>query len=305
MSRIGVLDIGTNTLLLLVVERDEDGSIRPLHDEARFGRLGKGLDGSGNLDPNNVAISLDIVADYRDKMKELGVDTIAAVGTQALREAGNADTFVTPAQELLGTTIEVIAGEREAELVYIAVANSFPELSASEMIIADVGGGSTEVIVGAAGTVKSFTSLPIGSVRMTERHLHSDPPTQEETRALIADIDEALSSLDLPKGAPVIGTAGTATSIASVDLKLVDWDPDKVNGLELAPSEVDRQLAKYLQLTLNKRKGIRGLEQARADVIAGGVAIYSRLLHRVGTQRFIVSDRGVRWGVAHELAESS
>lgn len=302
MSRIGVLDIGTNTLLLLVVERGDDGSITPLHDEARFGRLGKGLDASGNLNPENVAISLDIVADYRDKMAELGVDTIAAVGTQALREAGNAARFVEPAQQLLHTTIEVIAGEREAELVYVAVANSFPELAAGQMIIADVGGGSTEVIIGEGGEVKSFTSLPIGSVRMTERHLHSDPPTPDESRAMIADIDGVLAALDLPHGAPLIGTAGTATSIASVELRLIEWDPDRVNGLELTTTVVDRQLAHYLELTLNKRKGIRGLEQARADVIAGGVAIYSRLLNAAGASRFVISDRGVRWGLAHEIA---
>ena len=302
MSRIGVLDIGTNTLLLLVVERGDDGSIRAVHDEARFGRLGKGLDASGNLDPDNVAKSLDIVRAYRATMTELGVNRIAAVGTQALREAGNATAFVAPAQEALGTAIEVIAGEREAELVYVAVAHAFPDRSAGELVIADVGGGSTEIIVGSAGVVRSFTSLPIGSVRMTERHLKTDPPTRAEAHALFADLDAAIATLELPSGAVVIGTAGTATSIASVDLELSEWDPDRVNGYELTVSAVDRQLARYLELTVAQRQAMPGLEAERADVIAAGVAIYARLLRAMSASAFIVSDRGVRWGLAHELA---
>jgi exopolyphosphatase/guanosine-5'-triphosphate,3'-diphosphate pyrophosphatase len=305
MTRFATVDIGSNTLLLLVVELQADGSLRPIHDEAQFGRLGKGVDASGNRDPEAVRRSLRHVASFRKTLDELGVGRVAAVATQALREAGNAATFVEPAQELLCAPIEIIAGKREAELVYVAVAESFPELAAAELVAADVGGGSTEVVVGSGGSVKSFTSVPIGAVRMTERHLRSDPPTASEARDLIADIDEAIAPLDLPLGAPLIGTAGTATNLAAVELKLRDYDPERIQGFEMSPAQVDRGLARFLEQTIASRKTLPGLEPLRADVIPGGAAIFARLMHKMQAPSFIVSDRGVRWGLAYEIAAAS
>lgn len=303
MARYGVVDIGTNTLLLLVVERDGD-SLRRVHDEARFGRLGQGLDASGALADEAVERSLAIAEDYGQTMERLEVAGRFAVGTQALREASNADAFVGPATELLGCPISVIPGEREAELVFKAVAKSFPDLVATKMVIADVGGGSTEVIVGGPGGVESFTSVPIGSVRFAERHLADDPPSAEQVRAMIADIDDALAPLELPEGAPLVGTAGTATSIASVQLCLEQWDPDRVDGFELVPAVVEKQLARHLELTVAERKRLKGMEPKRADVIPAGVAIYARLLHRMKAPKMVISDAGVRWGLAWELATS-
>ncbi|HTM23490.1 MAG TPA: hypothetical protein VL172_23365, partial [Kofleriaceae bacterium] len=144
--RLGVIDIGTNTLLLLVVE-DHGGQVVRVHDECRFGRLGQGLDASGQLKPEAIERSLAILREYRGDIDRLGVDAVAAVGTQALREASNAAAFRGPAEAILGGPIEVIAGAREAELVARAVAGSFPQLADADHVIADVGGGSTEIIV--------------------------------------------------------------------------------------------------------------------------------------------------------------
>ena len=175
-ERVAIVDIGTNTLLLLVVERRARGLVA-LHDESRFGRLGKGLDKSGAITAASLERSLAIVADYRAIIDELGVSRVAAVGTQALREASNAAAFVTPAQTMLGVDIEVIAGEREAALVFAAVASSSADFGIGDrpLVIADVGGGSTEIITGAMSRVRNFTSLELGSVRHTERHLARDP----------------------------------------------------------------------------------------------------------------------------------
>lgn len=300
--RVAVIDIGTNTLLLLVAEVTADGALRSLHDACRFGRLGQGLDGSGALAAEAVQRSLEILREYRSTMDGLGVDVVAAVGTQALREARNAASFVEPAAEILGAPVEIIAGEREAELVYRAVAESFPALADQAFVVADVGGGSTEIIVASGGRVRSFTSVPLGSVRMSERHLRSDPPAAGEVDALFEDIDGVLGRLDLPAGVCVVGTAGTATSIASVELALPTYDAGRVQGLTLSIDAVDRQLARYLSLSVSERRSLPGLEPQRADVIAAGVAIFARLLHRVQATRFLISDRGVRWGLAHELA---
>jgi exopolyphosphatase/guanosine-5'-triphosphate,3'-diphosphate pyrophosphatase len=233
-------------------------------------------------------------------MDRLGVGEVAVVGTQALREASNAAAFRGPAEQILGTAIEVIAGAREAELVARAVGGSFPELASADHVIADVGGGSTEIIVRSGGRTVSAVSVPLGAVRQKERHLRSDAPAPEEARALLADIDAVLAGLDLPAGGPLIGTAGTATTVASVELKLRVYDPDRVQGMQVDAATVERQLARFLELPLAERRRLPGLAPERADVIAAGIAIYARLLRRLGADRFVISDRGVRWGVVYE-----
>jgi exopolyphosphatase / guanosine-5'-triphosphate,3'-diphosphate pyrophosphatase len=304
MTRVAAVDIGSNTLLLLVAEASADGSLRPLRDEVRFGRLSQGLDQSGLLAGEAIERSLAILSEYRQIMDADRVTRLAAVGTQALREAGNAGDFLDPAQEILGASIEVVDGEREAQLVYRSVVAAFPELAAGDLVVADVGGGSTEIIVGRGGALRSLVSLPIGAVRLSERHLHGDPPTPEETRALLADIDRHLARLDAElAGSPaLVGTAGSAASLASVEQKLRAYDPDRVQGFRLGRAALERQLARYLELTVAEKRRMPGLEPQRADVIAAGAAIYARLLVRLDAAELITSDRGVRWGVALELA---
>ncbi len=302
-ERVAVVDIGTNTLLLLIVER-RDGDLVALHDESRFGRLGKGLDKSGTIAASSLERSLAIVTDYRAIIDEFEVSRVAAVGTQALREASNAAAFVSPAQTMLGVDIEVIAGEREAELVFRAVAGSSDDLGVDdgELVIADVGGGSTEIIIGEMARVRSFTSLALGSVRHTERHLPSDPPTSGERAALAADIDALLGTVELPRGATLIGTGGTAANLAAVDQALSEYDPARIHGHRLSAAALATTLDRFMELSIADRRSVPGLEPERADVIAAGVAIYARLFEHLAPPAFIISDRGVRWGVAHELA---
>ena len=322
MTRFAAVDIGTNTLLLLVAEAGPDGALRALRDECRFARLGEGLDRSGRLSDEAVERSLAILREYRQLIDQAGAARVAAVGTQALREAANAADFLAPARAILGAAVEVIDGRREAELVYRSVAAAFPELASRDLVVADVGGGSTEVIAGRAGAVRSLISLPIGSVRLTERHLRGDPPAPDEVAAMVADIDAHLARLDAalagsaaphPPGAigagagpaegpALVGTAGTATTLAAVEQKLRAYDADRVQGFRLNRGALERQLARYLELTVAEKRGMRGLEPQRADVIAAGAAIYARLVAHLGAAELITSDRGVRWGAALELA---
>jgi len=301
-ERIAAIDIGTNTLLLLVAERSDDGGLMAVHEDCQFGRLGKNLDASGNLDPSAVERSLDVARRYRSAMQAHGVERVHAVGTQALREAGNRADFVGPAEEMFGCEIEIISGEREAELVYLASAKSFPDMAADTMVVADVGGGSTETIVGTAGSVTFRHSTPIGSVRLAERHLKHDPPSPEDATALVEAAAAALAPLDLPSGVPLVATAGTATTLATVELKLAEYDPDRIQGLRLDQAVVERQLARYLEQTVAERQKMPGLEPERADVIPAGTAIFLCLMRKLGADELIVSDRGVRWGVAYEMA---
>jgi exopolyphosphatase/guanosine-5'-triphosphate,3'-diphosphate pyrophosphatase len=292
-----VIDIGTNTLLLLVV----DGERRRLVDLCRFGRLGKGLDASGKLADESIAKSLDICREYRRVLDEHGVAAPRVIATQALREATNADAFRVPAEQLLGAPIEVIAGRREAELAFAAVAHALPELAGAAYIVVDVGGGSTELIAVAPGArLVDATSVPIGAVRLTERHLRHDPPTADEIAALDADIDRAIAPVALPHGATIVGTAGTATTMAAIHLALATYDPDAVTGLRLSPTEVDAQRARLLATTVAERRAIAGIPSERADVIAAGVAIYACVARRVAAPQIITCDRGIRWGLVYE-----
>lgn len=301
---VATVDIGTNTLLLLIAE-DRDGEAVAVHEDCRFGRLGQGLDASGRLADEAIERSLAIARAYGEVMRGRGVTRVRAVGTQALREAGNAAAFLEPARDALGADIEVISGDREAELVYLATARSFRELAAGELAVADVGGGSTEVIVGRTGQVAFRRSVPIGSVRLAERHLRDDPPTAEQARALRADVAAGVAALPVSSGAPLIGTAGTATTLAAVELGLPAYDPARVHGARLSRAAVARQLDRYLRLPVAERRGIVGLEPERADVIPAGTAIFLGLMDRAGADELIVSDRGVRWGLAYELLDQS
>ena len=299
--RTAVIDIGSNTLLLLVVEPTVDG-LKPIVDLCRFGRLGKGLDATGKLDPVSITNSLEICREYRKVMDELGVQQKAIVGTAALREATNSADFVTPAEALLGAPIEIIAGRREADLAFTAVKNTFPELAGQPYVVVDVGGGSTEFVITDGTEVTNAISIPIGAVRLTERHLKSDPPTAAQLAALAADIDQAIAPVHLPRAITVIGTAGTATTMAAVKLGLAQYDPDAVTGLRLSPEAIAAQLAQLAAATVEERKLIPGVVAQRADVIAAGVAIYARVVHAIGAPAMITCDRGIRWGVAYECS---
>jgi exopolyphosphatase/guanosine-5'-triphosphate,3'-diphosphate pyrophosphatase len=291
-----VIDLGTNTLLLLIV--DETG--KALVDLCRFGRLGQGLDATGRLAEAAIARSLAICDEYRRVLNEYGVVRPAVIATQATREAANAADFVGPAEAILGAPIEVIAGTREAELAFLAVARTFPELAGTPFVVDDVGGGSTELVVTDGTRVNSAVSVPIGSVRLTERHLKHDPPTRKKSaprghrsharaaRVATDHGDRDCRYRDDDRGAEPIAT----------------YDPDAVTGVQVSRPEVEAQLARLLAATVEQRKAMRGMEEPRADVIAAGVAIYARVLERTGSS-LITCDRGIRWGIAYEQLAST
>lgn len=295
--RTAVIDIGTNTLLLLVV----DETMTRIVDLCRFGRLGKGLDATGRLDAASIDASLDICREYRGVLDAHGVQTPTVIGTQALREATNAAAFTAPAEHILRAPIDIIAGPREAELAFLAVARTFTDLAGSPYVVVDVGGGSTEIITTDGTTMTSAVSVPIGAVRLSERHLKSDPPSPPELAALHADIDAHVTPLSLPHGVPIVGTAGTATTFASVALRLSDYDADAVTGVRLSPADVTDVADRISRATVAERRTMPGMEPARADVIAGGLAIYARLMQRMRSPVLITCDRGIRWGLAFTL----
>jgi exopolyphosphatase/guanosine-5'-triphosphate,3'-diphosphate pyrophosphatase len=260
--------------------------------------LGRGVDRNGALDPESAARTLDAIVEFANQARALGVERIAGVATAALRDARDGSEFIAKVERLAGVTLEVITGEAEAELSYLAVMRGLALDSRKRLLIVDIGGGSTELIRAEPGRQLALTSLRIGSVRLTERFARSDPPAQTEVAAIARVVDEALDGLGWQyQPERLIGIAGTVTTICAVALGLHTYDHLAVHGKELSHDEVRRTLERFVSMPLRERKKLPGLHEARADVITAGTIILDRVMERFGSERVTVSDQGVRWGL--------
>ncbi len=297
--RLAALDFGTNTALLLIV--DFDGKeLRVLEDHADIVRIGEGLDHSGKLKEEAIARGLEALDRYIERITANECGHVLAVGTEALRRAQNGAIFVNEATARLGRVggrFQVIDGEREAKLAWRAVRGSFPMLTGTRTVV-DIGGGSTEILVGDE-KIEQLISLPIGSVRLTERILKSDPVSAEQRAALIDTIDRALDAAPRPS-APIVGIAGTVTTLAAMSQSLDTYDGNRVHGQKLSIETIRALCDRLAALPLAVRRQTPGLDPRRADVIFAGATILLRILERAGASECIVSDRGIRWGVIYE-----
>jgi exopolyphosphatase/guanosine-5'-triphosphate,3'-diphosphate pyrophosphatase len=235
-----------------------------------------------------------------------GASSIDAVCTSAARDASNGAEFLALATRALGRAPRIIDGQEEARLTFNGAITGL-ELR-GEAIVFDVGGGSTEIIHGdvdgSDGHVRAATSLDVGSVRLTERHVRSDPPRDEELRALRADIDRALSVVERRPGLELVGVAGTVTTLSAIHHGLPVYDPARVHGSKLTRAVVSEIAARLAKLPLDARRRVTGLEPGRADVIVAGAELVIALLEWAGVESLRVSDRGVRWGLARAALRS-
>ena len=308
MGTFATIDVGTNTTLLLVARAEASGGVEVLENRAEITRLGRGIGAGGALGAEGISRTLDVLRDYAALARQHGA-RIAAIGTEALRRAPNGDAFLGPAAAILGVPVEVIAGAREAELTFRAAAASFPsDAAAGALIVVDIGGGSTEIIVSERGDVKWSRSLPLGSVRLTEKHVRHDPPEAAELDVLTREVDGALAvvpwpSSDASSSAILVGIAGTVTSLAAMALGLATYDPDRVHGHDLAVSVLDGEIARLRAASQAERERFVGLDPKRADVILAGAIILARIAAAARVPAIRVSDRGIRWGLLYELRE--
>ena len=297
---LATIDIGTNTTLLLVARTDP--AVEVLEERAEITRLGRGIGSRGALDGEAIARTLGALRDFAAIARRHDA-RIAAVGTEALRRAANAAAFLDPAAEILGTPVQVIDGQREAALTFGAVVAAFPDVRAGELVVVDIGGGSTEIVLASNGEVRFRTSLPLGSVRLTEALIHHDPPTNDEQAAVASAVDEAIQGVPFSrKPATLVGVAGTVTSLAAMTLALESYDPARVHGYRLSRADLGREIARLGGATQPERERMIGLDPRRADVIFGGAMILERIAAAAGVDAVCVSDRGIRWGLLHELA---
>jgi exopolyphosphatase/guanosine-5'-triphosphate,3'-diphosphate pyrophosphatase len=299
MHRVATIDCGTNTLLLLIVEVDGRG-LRTLEDRAEIVRLGEGLDRSGRLTEAAIGRTLEALHGYAERIAAFRCDHVLAVGTEALRKAQNGQQFLKKADDILrplGGRFEVIDGEREAALCFSAVRASFPALTGQRTVV-DIGGGSTELIVGDE-TIEHLVSLPIGSVRLTERLLHHDPPTEAEKKFLIETIDHALDAAP-HLCRPLVGIAGTVTTLSAMAQGLGTYDGGRVHGSTLERPVLEELIERLGRQPIEDRRRTPGLDPKRADVIYAGSVLLERVMHRANADQCLVSDRGIRWGLAYE-----
>ncbi len=306
MTRYAALDIGTNSQLLLVAEKDSAGGFCDILDLAVVTRLGQGLGHSGKLQPEAIRRNLKQLAKYKDILDDMGVERLAAVGTLCLRKAQNASAFLRRAELEIGIQIDVVSGEEEARLTYQGVRSGLPN-SCERPLVFDLGGGSTEFILGCREKVVQRLSLEVGAVLATERFLLSDPARAREICALSRQLtQEALKPLQIFGGYDLlIGVGGTVTTLGAMHLKLEKYNKDRINGLLLTRPFVAALTERLGKLDLATRKKIIGLDPNRADVILAGALIVLEVMRLVGAQSLTVSDRGLRHGLLHERFDNS
>lgn len=307
--RVAAIDIGTNSVLLLIAERRDQG-VEAVLERAEITRLGQGVDATRRLAPEAVERTLATLSRYGAEIRASGVSAgaIDAVGTSAMRDAEGGAAFVARAAEAIGVAPRVISGEEEAALTYEGALAGLSVGPEDGPTVFDVGGGSTEVIWrdGAAEGAPHAVSLDIGSVRLTERHVRHDPPTGGELEALRADIRRALAALPAPSGdaRELVGVAGTVTTLAAVLQELAPYDGARVHGSPLSRADIDALVTRLAAVPLEVRQSIVGLEPKRADVIVAGALIVDEVMRWAQAPRLLTSDRGVRWGLALRLARA-
>ena len=290
----GVVDIGTNSMRLLVVD-----GVQERHREVAVTGLGAGVDGSGHLDPERVAATLDVLQRYGATMDRLSVAKRRAVATSATRDARNGADFVARAGRVLGVVPEVISGIEEAELSYVGATASFCDQPPTAVI--DIGGGSTEFVLG-SGTVTSATSIDIGSVRLTDRDLTSRPASAADVASARAAVAEAFQA-SLPPGSVerVVGVAGSFTSLAAIALDLTEYERDRVHGSVLTADQIHGLIARLSSMTISELEAIPSLDPNRAPVILAGAILAEGALEAVGADRITVSEKDLLDGLALQV----
>jgi exopolyphosphatase / guanosine-5'-triphosphate,3'-diphosphate pyrophosphatase len=308
VAKVAAIDIGTNSVLLVIAAAEAGGPV-PLLERATITRMGEGVDRTRTLAPAAVERNLACLRRYAADLREHGNPALDVVGTSALRDAAGAAAFLDEAERILGVRPRVIAGDEEARLTFRGALSGLQ--LRGKLLVFDIGGGSTELIVGdAAGSAppESRVSLDIGSVRLFERYVQSDPPSREQLGRIESDIQRALATAAplslLARGEPatLVGVAGTVTTLKAVELGLPAYDAARVHGAVLTLSAVEALAEKLASMSLAERVELPGLEPKRADVIVAGALIVRELLRQAGASETIVSDRGVRFGLLEALS---
>jgi exopolyphosphatase / guanosine-5'-triphosphate,3'-diphosphate pyrophosphatase len=320
MTRVAAVDCGTNSLRLLVA--DVDPGRAELTDVARrmeIVRLGQGVDQSGRLAPEALDRTIGVLGEYADIIDGSAARAVRMVATSATRDASNAAEFTRRAKEELGIAPEVLTGAEEARLSFTgATAELAAAADEGPFLVVDIGGGSTEFVLGAAGAAaaepradhgRHAISVDIGCVRMTERHLHGDPPDGGQVAAALADIDAALDTVTdavpVRQARTLIGLAGSVTTVAAMAMGLPGYDPARIHHARVSAADVHQVTRSLLAQTRSARAAIGVMHPGRVDVIGGGALVLDRVMQRFGFGEVLVSEHDILDGIAWSLARDA
>ena len=301
MIRVGAVDMGTNSTRLLVA--DVDGAdLAEVERLLRITRLGDRVDADGRLSDAGMERVHTVLEGYAARARELGAERVLATATSAVRDADNGSEFLADVRQQHGFETRLLSGREEAELTYRGVTSRLA--AGPGTLVCDIGGGSTELVLGGPAGVLDATSLDVGCVRMSERCLRSDPPTVAE----LAELREAVAAL-LPRSitsrtSTLVGVAGTVTTLATIDLGLDREIPEEIDGHALAAATVEALLGQLAAVPLAERRDVRGLMPERAPTIVAGAAIAAEVLRATGAGRMLVSERDILHGAALAAADT-
>jgi exopolyphosphatase/guanosine-5'-triphosphate,3'-diphosphate pyrophosphatase len=304
--RVSTIDVGSNTVRLLVADLEGPGGWRVVEQDQKVTRLGEGLAASGALGEAPMARTLAVVSDYVGRGMRLGSARVRIVATSAVREAANGRAFVAAVERATGRRVDVVSGEDEARLMLRGVRHGLGRL-AGAVIVFDIGGGSTEYILAEDDAVRATVSLRLGVVPLAERYPFPGPVDPVRYRTLLDEISGRLER-ELPEAirrariAHLVGTAGTVTTLAALDLGLAEYDAPRVQGHRLSRAAIEGLLARLGGLSVAERGALPCLEPGRADLIVPGTAIVMATLDCLGVDALVVSDDGLREGILADLA---
>ena len=301
--RVAVVDIGTNSTRLLIAQVEHGRVTEELERVSIVTRLGQGVDTTGSLAQEAMDRVFAVLDDYRARIDAHDVDATTAVLTSAVRDASNGAAFTAAVRERFGLDAQTIPGEEEAALTFLGATSERGGSDAGgESVVIDIGGGSTEIVVGRGQTVSFFVSMQVGVVRQTERHLHEDPPDPDELASLASEV-EGIIDQEVPEEVRqrvdhAIAVAGTATSSAAIDLALDPYDPDRVHGHVMPLARLDELLARLAQMPNAERREVVGLHPDRAPTIVAGLAVLIEVLRAFGLDEVEVSEHDILRGAA-------
>jgi exopolyphosphatase / guanosine-5'-triphosphate,3'-diphosphate pyrophosphatase len=309
--RVAAIDCGTNSLRLLLADVDPDrNELADVDRRMEIVRLGQGVDRTGQLAPEALARTMAVLRDYADEIARSGAQAVRMVATSATRDASNSAEFVRQVKEVLGVAPEVLTGDQEAMLSFTgATAELDPSRTPGPFLVTDIGGGSTEFVLGPAGLSgppAAEISVNIGCVRLTERHLHGDPPTAAQIAAATADIDGALETVSMAvpaeQAATLVGLAGSVTTVAAIALGLDAYDPARIHHARVPAAAVHAVTTHLLAQTRAARATIGVMHPGRVDVIGGGALVLDRIMTRFGFTEVLASEHDILDGMAWSLA---
>jgi exopolyphosphatase/guanosine-5'-triphosphate,3'-diphosphate pyrophosphatase len=306
MTNVAVVDIGSNSTRLLIAELEDHRVTRELVRHSEVTRLGAGVDADGRLREDAMERVFDTLDGYKAEIDEYACAVGVAVLTSAVRDSANGADFADQVRRRYDLEPHVLTGDEEAQLTFLGATSERDPADRTPTLVLDIGGGSTEVVIGAGSEVGFHVSTQAGVVRQTERHLHRDPPDPAEMGELIADVREILDdNIPTDRRRAVqhgIAVAGTATSLAAIAQHLDPYDPERVHGYLLSADECDRILDELSAMTLEERRHVAGLHPDRAPTIVAGVLIFREVLRLFGLHQIEISEHDILRGAALGLA---